>query len=216
MKVSSALFSAAIFTTVSASAATVVSNLDSAGGSVNVGPFDGSGGFGGADAQAFTTSSSESGWNLDSLTFSLREVGTVTENLVVGLYSYNSGSNIPDQLLVSLTGANPDGPGYASYSFTPTSAFILQPGTTYVAVLTAANPTGTDHYGWRENNGTTESGDPGWSIADQSRQNTNPGFWISSNPLQMSVEATAIPETATAPLVLAGALGAFLVRRRRR
>jgi hypothetical protein len=211
----------ALVTATSALPATLaVSNLgETSLGNAAISPFGGDAN-GSALAQAFTTGTLAPGFtafNLDSLTFSLSEQGgDAPGSVTVQLYTVGGG-NIPGTLLATLTGPDPVGSTPANYSYTPTAPFSLAPSTTYFAVLTTTQPSVSSGPFYRAavTGSTSETGLPGWSIADFSRQNGGGSVWVSDSPVQLEVMATAVPEPSSVAL-LAGVLGGFVALRLRR
>lgn len=194
-----------------AQAVTVVSNLES------------SSGFGAhiigslahdSVAQGFSTPATGS-WTLDSLVFKLLEVGSHADtSFTVALYSETGGA--PDQQLGILTGPPPSTGSATDYTFTPTTTITLNPGTTYFAVLSddASLPGSGNTYEWHLA-ADAGSGDPGWAIDATGLSRNFVGEWNdTASPLYIAVNATSVPEPASAGLLALGSL-AFLGRRRR-
>jgi hypothetical protein len=192
-------------------AAVVVSNLSEADEnfSTTIGP--GTAPTWGAVAQAFTTPTTGPGWNLDSLTFTLSEIGTVGSPLNVSLYSDASGT--PGTNLGTLNGPSPTGSSRSNYPYTPAGSIVMAPNTSYFAVLTGANDS-SNFYEWRNTTSISETGDPGWAIADFDQYQDSTGTWTTdTSRLKIEVNATAVPEPSGFILLGLGSLA--LLRRRR-
>ena len=190
--------------------ASVVSNLaNSSSGNVLIG----------ADgieyAQAFNTGNVAGGYDLQFIVVSMNDVSGTPASLEVALFSDNSG--LPGNELALLSGSvSPGTPG--EYTYTPDTTFTLNSDTTYHTVLRAPGSGLDDFFRWRATNDFSETGAPGWSLANQfSTSNDNGANWNSfpTLALLMEVNASPIPEPSTYA-VLCGILALCLVMFRRR
>ena len=165
-------------------------------------------------AQRFYTGTALGGYNLDSIELSLDGTGSPAGSVVVYLYgSTPSAPGAPEQTVNSV---NPTVSG--TYTFTA-SGIILSPSTYYYIVATTTADPATDPYAWNQSSTYNFTSTDNWSIP-QNHQcvSTDGSHWIysfiSANPLQFAVNATAVPEPGILSLTGIGLALAFFRRRK--
>lgn len=132
-------------------------------------------------------------------------------NLLVKLLA-DSGTSPGAELLTlgSLSSASVSTAGFASYSFTPATAFNLAANTTYWVEVLTTSPLDIE---WSWSTDLTSLG-----VSGQASYSKELGVLPNSaaGPYQMAVSVTAVPEPASAALVLVGValIGGAGARRR--
>ena len=202
-----------------AGAATLVSNLDNTSvGSNIVGDFStvlANGGAYARLAQKFTAGVSAV---IGSATLFLDTGGTNTDQFRVDIYSDNAGN--PGASLAQLSG--PGNPALGQNTWT--GSVPVTGGSSYwVVTSVTAFPLPQSAVGqkkfWSYTDDLSQTGDAGWSIADDLKYSLNSGiswdtFSDSSQMLSISGIASAAPEPGRALLLMIGLTGAGLRRRR--
>jgi hypothetical protein len=202
-----------------AGAATLVSNLNntSVGSNIvgDIGAIFANGGIYGRIAQKFTAGVSAV---IGSATLFLDTGGTNTDQLRVDIYSDNAGN--PGTSLAQLTG--PGNPAAGQNTWTGTvpvtggsSYWVVTSVTSFPLPQSAA---GQKKF-WSYTDDLSQTGDAGWSIADDQLYSFNNGiswtsFSDSSQMLSISGDVSAAPEPGRSALLMIGLAGAALRRRR--
>ena len=166
-------------------------------------------------AGQFTTGSSASG------TVELASVVLRAWNQFGGtgfaLQLYGDTGGFPGSPIATLAGAAPSGNAEADFTYTAAPGVFLSDTTPYWLVASA---TTTAPYSWAQTDSASETGLPGWSIADRWRYSSNDGGnWttVDNRSLKFAVNIV-VPEPSTyaAGVMLAGAVGGLWWRRRAR
>jgi hypothetical protein len=168
------------------------------------------------NAAAFGTT----GYNLDSIVVKLKTVGTVPAptDYRFALYT-NDGTNTPGTLIISFTSVTLPINTTANYTFTPVSAFVLQPSTTYW--IAATSNQAPDAVYWQFGGAAPTTFAAGISVpAIVSYFGPgDPGTWgppsTSGNYTDIQINATAIPESPSLAVAAAGLIPLLLRVRRR-
>jgi hypothetical protein len=193
-----------------APAAIVVSNLgEPPGSSLGVE-------FAGFVAQRFVTDGSASGFALDSVTLDANGSTSSVGNFFVAIFS-NSGSGTPLASLGTLSG-NSDPFAAGQYAYNAFAGGTLSPNTSYWVVLGVAPAPGT--YAFDATSSDSSAGS--WTIpgtASFCTSGNQGGTWFGpfdDFSLQMSIEATPVPEVEGWGLMTAGLASLGILWRQRR
>ena len=149
-------------------------------------------------AQAFTTGAYTNGYELFSVVLDLVAAPAEPDKVTVSIYSESDG--IPGTQVHTLI--NPISLGSGKHRFHAPDGSTLDPNTTYFVVVEYS---GSGTLGVRVNTVTTETGETGWSINDQRRD--NPTWKTVDNPMAIDVsgrQAPAIPYAPANLIALAG------------
>ena len=164
-------------------------------------------------AQRFTTDNQD--YSLSDITLlMLREPETGTGEAVVQIYS-NSGTNVPDSPLWTLTSPGSYSETLANTTFT-TSGFNLSANSVYWVVLKSGDPGTSFGWSWTENN----SGDGVGFSTTWSRSGNSGGDWQQDSntdffPYQMKITVQPVPEPSSLTLVGLGVAIALGITGRR-
>ncbi len=130
-----------------------------------------------------------------------------------GTDANGSGHSAPGNLLATLAGAT-DPYVAGNYTYTPTSAFLLDPNTTYYVVASTSNETANYLWNYTADNPTVGSGWWGYSVVEPA----DPWTMYSYNLNLMQVNADpagTVPEPGTMALLLMGLPVGLLWRKRK-
>ena len=178
-----------------ASATTLVSNLPTTTTSLPDGGTVSSNIWGGS---SFTTGSGSYGYTLNSVTLRFAQITSATppNNLFVRLYNDNSGN--PGSEITSFTFTNSGSitTTTANNIFTLSTPQILSANTTFWLVVGS----GSGQYVWALTNSVNETGEPGWSIGNNSAffSPNGGGSWTPypNNSFQFSVNGQSYSPVA--------------------
>jgi hypothetical protein len=133
---------------------------------------------------------------------------------LVEIYS-DGGVSGPGVLLAALIGpSNPNSPG--NYAYEPTIPLALDASTLYYIVASVPQSGGDNSgYYWIGTDDGSETGDSGWSIANESWFSTNDGASWTQNgfPSAAKFSVSVVPEPSSVLLLGTGVCGLLLRRR---
>jgi hypothetical protein len=186
----------------------IIGNLDSTPVSANGFALVDIGASQGPLAFGFTMPSG-TGYSLDSVTVTIGVTDlTFSPALSSALYADAGGVPGATPLVTFSSPSIAAGPSSEDYVLTPTTAFTLQPGTTYWFAATGSLGGAGDMY-WEVRNDVAPSG-----IATSEGYLSNNGSWqpfTASSPA-LRIDGTAVPVPAPLALMLAGLAGIGAVR----
>ena len=191
-------------------------SVDNLSGGTNVGNGAAVGNVSNSDYQraiAFTTGSSSGGYTLSEVTVNFDNKNGNPTSVSAGVYT-DSGGN-PGSLVADLGSKSPAGAGNQTWTCSGAGC-ALSPSTTYLVLLKATAPSGTNHYRWHRTQYSDQTNTPtgaGWSIADVARYKTTQTGWAAFTGFSQRIKVTAVPKPSldassvtatTATLTLAG------------
>ncbi|MBC7784952.1 MAG: hypothetical protein H7144_14030 [Burkholderiales bacterium] len=168
------------------------------------------------EAVSFTTGAGSS-WQIDTLTMALSDLsgesseGLNPDGITFEIHANNAG--VPASGSISTLTKTTDIFLDANIDFTPSSALILSPGTTYWVVGRPSDPDAL--YPWYTTTTAADNGVSGWSIGNETHFSIDQGGSWEANPdiVQIKIGATAVPESASLCML---SLGAMAMLRRTR
>ena len=148
-------------------------------------------------ADSFRTGTAPGGYALNSIQLLMNPASGNPAGFSVAIYNING--VVPGTSLGSLSGADPAGGGFFTYTAPGTS---LSPSTLYFVVVTATTPLANGAYYWSRANTLNYSASDGWMLGPYSDMSTDGSNWGRPGGIfQFAVYATAVPEPSTLALL---------------
>ncbi len=166
--------------------------------------------------QEFITSAGGPAYRLNSVTLHLAGAAGNPGDFVLELYTGPLSGIASGPIGQFAVTSNPLTPGH--FTFDAVDELILAPSTRYMIVASAPDAVGStvSQYGWYVGNFQGIPGS-GWGIIGRWFSSAGDATWtpVRAAPLQFAVDATTIPEPASAWLAALAITSAWLTRRRR-
>jgi hypothetical protein len=163
--------------------------------------------------QEFFTDATEPGYRLNSVTLHMADALGTPGDFVLELYTAPNSGVASGPLGEFTVASNPVTAGHHTFEFADN--VILAPSTRYMLVASAPNAAGPgiSQYGWRL--GSFLGSGNMWGVNAQWVSGNGGASWapVRSNPLQIAIDATAIPEPTSATFATLAAIAACLTGR---
>ena len=162
-------------------------------------------------ATGFTTGDHSNGYILKSITAVFK--GTAGDPGNIGVKIYDNNNNVPNTLVTTLTGSDPDTAGNHTYTCSGASCTLTASTRYHLVVEVTSTPSPGNYYQWGVTASDTQTNNPstaGWEMDNSSSQwKSDTSSWNSNgdttNSGQFSVSAALVPTLAASNITATGA-----------